>query len=77
MTRKDAFYNSISDSVDMILDDNTTLRLNCQTIFPTIKTTFDTYYLMVTMSRKDPALFVELVLDGRLTEYLNSMDAPE
>lgn len=77
MAQNKAYYNSISDSVDMILDDKTILRVECQKIFPTIQTSMETYYHMVNLSRKEPALFVELVLDGRLSDYLNSMERPE
>ncbi len=68
-----AYYNPETDSVDIILDSHTLLRLSCKTIFPTIQTTPATYQHMVRLSQESPALFAELVLDHCLESYLNTL----
>ena len=68
-----SYYNEETDSVDIVLDSRTTLRLCCQKIFPTIPTTPKTYELMVNLSRQNPTVFAEMALDLCLESYLNSL----
>lgn len=68
-----SYYNEETDSVDIILTSQLTLRLNCKDIFPTISTTPQTYRLMVKLSREKPLLFAEMVLDQCLESYLESL----
>ncbi len=68
-----SYYNEKTDSVDVVLSSHTTLRLCCQTIFPTVTTTPQTYELMVKLSRENPLLFAEMTLDQRLESYLESL----
>lgn len=68
-----SYYNEKTDSVDIVLDSRTTLRLCCQKIFPTVSTTPKTYELMVNLSRQNPTLFAEMALDQCLESYLESL----
>ncbi len=68
-----SYYNEEQDSVDVILNSNTTLRLYCQKIFPTVSTTPETYELMVKLTRESPVLFAEMALDQCLEAYLESL----
>lgn len=68
-----SYYNEKTDSVDVVLSSQATLRLCCQTIFPTVATTPQTYELMVKLSRENPLLFAEMTLDQRLESYLESL----
>ena len=68
-----AYYNEETDSVDILLDSLTTLRLSCQKIFQSVTTTPRTYELMVKLSREKPSLFAEMALDRCLESYLDSL----
>ncbi|MCI9416946.1 MAG: hypothetical protein HFI82_05970 [Eubacterium sp.] len=68
-----SYYNEKTDSVDIVLNSYTTLRLCCEKIFPTVTTTPRTYQLMVKLSRENPSLFAEMTLDQRLESYLESL----
>ena len=68
-----SYYNEKTDSVEIVLDDRTLLRLCCQKIFPTVSTTPKTYDLMVKLSREHPSLFAEMALDQCLESYLESL----
>lgn len=69
-----AFYNPAANSVDIKLNRNVTLRLDCPTIFKTVETTDTSYQRMIRLSQENPGLFAELALDYHLESYLNALE---
>lgn len=67
-----SFYNEETDSVDIILDSHTTLRLNCRKFFQNISTEPQAYERVVKLAKENPPLFAEMALDQWLESYLNS-----
>ena len=67
-----SFYNEETDSVDIILNSHTTLRLSFEHFILPISDSPEVYAWAVQFAKENPSLFAEMALDQWLESYLNS-----
>lgn len=67
-----SFYNEETESVDIILNSYTTLRISCEKFILPISNSPEVYAWAIQIAKENPSLFAEMALDQWLESYLNS-----
>ncbi|MCI9377421.1 MAG: hypothetical protein HFI06_02600 [Eubacterium sp.] len=72
MPHGQSFYNEETNSVDIILDSHTMLRLCCEKFLEVISCSPEHYDRIIHLAKEKPSLFAEMALDQWLESYLDS-----
>ncbi len=72
MPHGQSYYNEKTNSVDIILDSHTMLRLCCEKFLEAISCSPEHYDRIIHLAKEKPSLFAEMALDQWLESYLDS-----
>ncbi|NJD02079.1 MAG: hypothetical protein FIA99_05670 [Ruminiclostridium sp.] len=71
---KSCEYNNDNDTITAIKTDGSKVSILCAAVEDSLNTTMTTRSKLVWLKENEPSTYTELVLDGKIQQFLNDVD---
>ena len=71
---KSCEYNNDNDTITVIKTDGSTVSILCTAVEDSLNTTITTRSKLIWLKENEPSTYAELVLDGKMQQFLDGVD---